>query len=43
MKDPPAHGLDTTFEFLKSPGGVRQALYVDSSHFLSQIPERVAY
>ncbi|KAJ6110701.1 hypothetical protein N7486_002936 [Penicillium sp. IBT 16267x] len=28
MKDPPAHGLETTFEFLKSSGGVRQALHM---------------
>ncbi|KAJ5919701.1 hypothetical protein N7454_009536 [Penicillium verhagenii] len=29
MKNPPAHALDTTVAFLKSSGGVRQALYVD--------------
>ncbi|KAJ5536164.1 hypothetical protein N7513_009350 [Penicillium frequentans] len=28
MRNPPAHGLDTTFEFLKSSGGVRQALHM---------------
>ncbi|CAI7666824.1 unnamed protein product, partial [Penicillium pancosmium] len=26
MKNPPPHALETTFTFLKSPGGVRQAL-----------------
>jgi hypothetical protein len=31
MKDPPAHGLETTLAFLKSSGGVRQALYVMST------------
>lgn len=39
MRDPPAHGLDTTFEFLKSSGGVRQALYVDSRLRLSRYPQ----
>ncbi|KAJ5649384.1 uncharacterized protein N7484_003107 [Penicillium longicatenatum] len=28
MKDPPAHGLETTLAFLKSSGGVRQALHM---------------
>lgn len=28
MGDPPVHALDATCAFLKSPGGVRQALYV---------------
>ncbi|KAJ5272551.1 hypothetical protein N7478_007676 [Penicillium angulare] len=28
MKNPPTHALDTTFEFLKSGGGVRQALHM---------------
>ncbi|KAJ5089143.1 hypothetical protein N7532_007827 [Penicillium argentinense] len=28
MKNPPPHALDTTFTFLKSPGGVRQALHM---------------
>ncbi|KAJ5113886.1 hypothetical protein N7456_002420 [Penicillium angulare] len=28
MKNPPPHALDTTFEFLKSTGGVKQALHM---------------
>ncbi|KAJ5637178.1 hypothetical protein N7490_007057 [Penicillium lividum] len=28
MNDPPVHGLETTVEFLRSPGGVRQALHM---------------
>jgi len=28
MNDPPIHALDTTWTFLQSRGGVKQALYV---------------
>ncbi|KAJ5177135.1 uncharacterized protein N7482_003012 [Penicillium canariense] len=39
MNDPPTHARDTTFSFLNSPGGVRQALYVTPlpSAFLSLV------